>query len=290
MDAAKVFASKITNKLAEISTEFKLMDLAEKIIMTLLLLILVKIGIKTTNKVIDKFFMGQKKMKYKFDDKKSTTFSSIIKSVVRYCLYFIGGVMILDVYNIDISPILATAGIGGLAIGFGAQNLVKDIITGFFILLENQYTVGDYIKLNSLEGIVEEMTIRSTKIRSFNGDLHIIPNGKIEIVTNSSRGDSRAWVDISIAYEEDIDNAIEVLNQICNKVAKENKNIIEGPTVLGVSNLGESDVVISIIAKTKAMEHWSVERYIRKMVKEEFDRKGIEIPYNKIVYIKGEEN
>lgn len=268
-----------------LNLEITLIDIVEKLIITLILFILIKISIRAINKLIDKFFNGQRKFKYKIDDKKSTTFSSILKSIVRYTIYFIGGINILDIYNIKTAPVLATAGIGGLAIGFGAQNLVKDIITGFFILLENQYSVGDYIKIDSYEGIVEEMTIRATKIRSFEGDLHVIPNGKIEIVTNKSRGASRAWVDVSIAYEEDVDNAIKVLKEICSKITKENVNIIEGPTVLGVSNLGESDVVISIIAKTKSMQHWSVERDLRKLIKNEFDNRGIEIPYPKRVIV-----
>ncbi|WDV45870.1 mechanosensitive ion channel family protein [Clostridiaceae bacterium M8S5] len=285
MDKIKTFFITIADKLKIPDSDIQPMNIIKKIAMTLILLILIKISIKAINKIVDKFFEGQQKMKYKIDDRKSTTFSSIIKSIVRYGIYFIGGVMILDIYEVDISPILATAGIGGLAIGFGAQNFVRDIITGFFILLENQYSVGDYIKINSSEGIVEEMTIRSTKIRSFNGDLHIVPNGKVEIVTNKSRGLSRAWVDVSIAYEEDIDNAVESLKKVCDKVAKENVNIIEGPTVLGVTNLGDSDVVISVVAKTKPMEQWSVERDLRRLIKYEFDKKGIEIPYPKRVLI-----
>src|SRR5690606_35032709 len=157
----------------------------------------------------------------------------------KYVLYFIGTVIILDMFNINTSSILATAGIGGLAIGFGAQSLVKDVITGFFILFEDQFSVGDYVKIDSYEGIVEELGVRVTKLRDFSGELHIIPNGNINTVTNKARGAMRALVKVSIAYEEDIDRAIKILDGVCNRLKQSNKSIEEGPTILGVSDLGE---------------------------------------------------
>lgn len=261
-----------------------------KISKIIIILILVKIAIKVSYLVIDKFFEKQKNFKYKIEERKSNTLAVILKSVAKYVIYFIGFIPILEEFGIKTTSILATAGIGGLAIGFGAQNLVKDIITGFFILFEDQFSVGDYIKVGEFEGIVEAMGIRVTKIRDFSGALHIIPNGNIQTVTNRTRGAMRAWVDVGIAYEEDIDKAISVLNNISKEIAKNNSNIVEGPTVLGVSNLGESDVVLSVIAKTKPMEQWAVERELRKKIKEAFDREGIEIPYPRRVIIKGEEN
>ncbi len=123
-------------------------------------------------------------------------------------------------FNISTTSLLATAGIGGLAIGFGAQSLVKDIITGFFILLEDQYSVGDYIQTGSYDGVVEELGLRVTKLRAFSGELHIIPNSNIQIVTNKTRGAMRALVKVSIAYEEDIDKAIKVLQQTCDEIKK----------------------------------------------------------------------
>jgi small conductance mechanosensitive channel len=196
---------------------------------------------------------------------------------------------ILEILGVNISSLIAAAGVGGLAIGFGAQSLVKDVITGFFILFEDQFHVGDYIETGGKSGIVEEMALRVTKMRDFNGDLHIVPNGSIDKVTNKCRGNMRALVEIGIAYEENIDNAIRVMDEVCKEVAHENDKIIEGPTVLGVTRLGEYDVIISVMAKTQPMEQWAVERELRKRIKERLDDRGIEIPYPRRMVIQSRE-
>src|SRR5699024_6993326 len=152
--------------------------------------------------VIDRTMNRRKKGIFYADEKKINTLSTVLKNIIKYIFYFIGLVMVLDMFNISTSSILATAGIGGLAIGFGAQSLVKDIITGFFILFEDQFSVGDYVKIGEYEGIVEELGVRVTKIRDFSGELHIIPNSNIGAVTNRTRGAMRALVKVSVAYEE----------------------------------------------------------------------------------------
>ncbi len=193
-------------------------------------------------------------------------------------------ISVLNVLNIPTQSILAAAGLGGLAIGFGAQNLVKDVISGFFVLLEDQFAVGDYITIDDATGTVEGMELRTTKIRSFNGDLHIIPNGDIKKVINHSRGNSLAVIDVAIAYETDIDDAIWVLRNIANEYYEKNVDImIEEPKVLGITRFADSDLNIRMIAKTHPLKHWTVEREIRKKVKEAFETGGIEIPYPKRV-------
>ncbi|MTI46214.1 MAG: mechanosensitive ion channel family protein [Firmicutes bacterium] len=264
------------------------MTILEKMIKIIIILIITRIVIKIVSVVIDKFFKKQRDFKYKMEDRKANTLAAILKSISRYAIYFIAIVPILELFGITPASVLAAAGVGGIAIGFGAQSLVKDVITGFFILFEDQYSVGDFIKTGEFEGIVEEIGLRTTKIRAFSGDLHIVPNGNITAVTNRCRGSMRAWVDVSIAYEEDIENALTVLKGLCEDIAKNDDRIVEGPTVLGVSSLGSSDIVISIIAKTKPMEQWAVEREMRKRIKEEFDRKNIEIPYPRRVVINKE--
>ncbi|MDK2918841.1 MAG: moderate conductance mechanosensitive channel [Candidatus Petromonas sp.] len=251
----------------------------------LLILIASKIAIKFMIVIIDKFFENRERLRIKLEENRIKTLKSILKSIARYTIYFIAALPILDTVGVDIKGLIAAAGIGGLAIGFGAQNLVRDVITGFFILFEDQFTVGDYVDFDGKSGIVEEMALRVTKIRDFSGDLHIIPNGAISKVTNRCRGNMRAKVDISIAYEEDIENAIEVLNKASQELLKETDAIVEGPTVLGVTSFGASDVVITTIAKTKPMSQWEVERLMRKRFKQAFDKAGIEIPYPKrVVY------
>lgn len=242
---------------------------------------------RVVNHIVDKTMNNRRLTRLQINDRRMNTLSEILKKVVKYILVFIGIVVSLDLFNINTTSIIATAGIGGLAIGFGAQSLVKDIITGFFILLEDQYAVGDYVKIGGLEGIVEELGVRVTKLRDFTGELHIIPNSNVQIVTNRTRGAMRALVKISIAYEEDIERAIKVLEKVSEDLAKSNENIVEGPTVLGVTEFGGSDVVLTVVAKTKPMEQWAVERALRKSIKEAFNREDIEIPYSKIVVVDG---
>lgn len=242
---------------------------------------------RVVNHIVDKTMNNRRLSKLQINDRRMNTLSAILKKIVKYTTVFIGIAVSLDLFNINTTSLIATAGIGGLAIGFGAQSLVKDIITGFFILLEDQYAVGDYVKIGGLEGIVEELGVRVTKLRDFTGELHIIPNSNVQIVTNRTRGAMRALVKISIAYEEDIERAIKVLEKVSEDLAKSNENIIEGPTVLGVTEFGGSDVVLTVVAKTKPMEQWAVERAMRKAIKEAFNREDIEIPYSKIVVVDG---
>lgn len=260
-----------------------------KFLKIIIIIIVISIIISLVNKLIDKTLKNKKGTNFFVNNRRANTIGEILKKIVKYVLYFIGIVMILDMFNVNTTSILATAGIGGLAVGFGAQSLVKDIITGFFILFEDQYAVGDYVKIESLEGTVEELGLRVTKLRDFSGDLHIIPNGRVQVVTNKTRGAMRALINVSIAYEENIDNAIKVLEKVCEDIKSNNDSILDGPTILGVTDLGESNISITIVAKAKPMEQWAVEREIRKKVKEAFDRENIEIPYPRRVIIGGKE-
>ncbi|MCT4605830.1 MAG: mechanosensitive ion channel family protein [Marinisporobacter sp.] len=256
----------------------------------ILIFIAMVLAVRLANMAINKFFDNREKFKIRGEEKRINTIKGITNSIVRYTIYFVAFTPILQTVGIDISSLIAAAGIGGLAIGFGAQNLVRDMISGFFILLEDQFQVGDHVEIGTKSGIIEDMALRVTTIRDLNGDLHIIPNGSIDIVTNKCRGNMRAWVDVGIAYEENIDNAMQVLKELCEELAKENEKIMEGPTVLGVTNLGESDVVLSVIAKTVPLEQWAVERELRKKIKERFDEEGIEIPYPRRVVIRDEKS
>ncbi|MCF6465697.1 mechanosensitive ion channel family protein [Clostridium sp. Cult2] len=249
----------------------------------IIVFIAIRILIKVSYIVIDKTVESRKRRIFSVDEKKINTLTAVLKNIMKYVLYFIGTVIILDMFNINTNSILATAGIGGLAIGFGAQSLVRDVITGFFILFEDQFSIGDYVKIDSYEGIVEELGVRVTKLRDFSGELHIIPNGNIKIVTNKTRGAMRALVKVSIAYEEDIDRAIKVLDEVCNRLKESNESIVEGPTILGVTDLAGYGIGLTIVAKTKPMDQWSVERALRKNIKEAFDKGNIQIPYPKMV-------
>ncbi|MEA4962687.1 mechanosensitive ion channel family protein [Lutispora sp.] len=277
----KQLKMKIISFLAEMGSFNVYLSAALKI---LFIIIFWRIINAVLNKVINNFFKLSPRLR--MDEKKSNTLSGLMKSIIRYTIYIIMAISVLNVLNIPTQSILAAAGLGGLALGFGAQNLVKDVISGFFILFEDQYAVGDYVSIGPATGNVEDIGLRITKIRAFNGDLHIIPNGEIKTVINHSRGNSLAIIDISIAYEADADKAISILKDIGSSFYENNRDrVIEPPEVLGIISFGESDAKIRMIMKTASLKHWSVEREMRKIVKEAFRKENIEVPYPRRVYI-----
>ncbi len=199
------------------------------------------------------------------------TLQSIASNVYAYMLLFVFISIIFELFGLDIKALLAGAGIIGLAVGFGAQGLVSDVVTGFFILLERQIDVDDYVTVAGFDGIIEEIGLRTTKLRGFDGTLHYIPNREIASVSNHSRGNMRALVDITLSCEADIDETIMRMQQACDMLASAEESIIEGPDVLGVESLDSSEVVIRVICKTKNMEQWNVERQLRKILKDVLD-------------------
>lgn len=247
-----------------------------KILNLLLIMVAMYLFIRIGTRIIDKSMKKQSKLKISLDEKKANTLAALLKSILRYTVYFFGIAAILTQIFGTIS--LTFASIGGVAIGFGAQNLVKDVINGFFILFEDQFAVGDYIHIGDKGGIVESIGLRLTKLKDFNGDINIIPNGLINQVTNHSRSDMRILVDVDVAYEEDIDRVIEVISEVCEKF-KDNENIVEGPKVLGVTSLKESGVTIRVFGRAKAMTQWECENSLRVEIKKALDKARIEIPY-----------
>ncbi len=262
------------------------LNIIEKLIKVAVIFIAIFILTRIANKLIDKAMRNRRKTPLLMSNKRANTLIKLLKKSINYFLIFMGVVMVLDLFNIDTKSILATAGIGGLAIGFGAQSLVKDLITGFFILLEDQYSVGELIETEGFEGIVEDLGVRVTKLRAFSGELHIIPNGNIKIVTNKTRGAMRALVTMSISYEADVNKAIKVLEDVCKDIKNNYETIVEGPDVVGIVNLGDYNVDINIVAKTNPMDQWNMERIIRKKSKEALERADIEIPYPKNVILR----
>ena len=251
----------------------------------IVIIVVVKFLVKLTQKLLDRTLENRVKNIPVRDEKKLTTLMGVIKNIVKTLLYFIGLTTILDVFHINMTGILAAAGIGGLAIGFGAQSLVKDVITGSFILFEDQYSVGDHVNIKGFEGLIEELGLRVTKIRDLNGELHIIPNGEISIVTNKSRGMIRSMVKFTIAYEEDMDKALRVLEKMCRTIQAEEKDIVEGPEVLGVSELGDHGVEITIKIVSNPLTQYQNERTMKAKIKETLEKEGIEIPYSRLVII-----
>ncbi|MGM8213097.1 mechanosensitive ion channel family protein [Virgibacillus sp. W0430] len=228
-----------------------------------------KIIERTIRKIGEKRASSQGRMK---------TLEKLLANVFTYVMLFIFIVMFLATLGVEIMPIIAGAGIVGLAIAFGAQGLVSDMVTGFFILLEQQIEIDDYVTTAGYDGIVEEVGLRTTKIRSFDGTLNYVPNRYIEGVANHSRGNMRALVDIGINYENDIDHAIEVLEVICSEF-QEDERFKEGPNAIGVQSIGSSDIVLRVVGQTENGMQWACERDMRKRIKEAFDEANIDIPF-----------
>ncbi len=213
--------------------------------------------------------------------KRAQTLGNILRHTLLIVLSFTAILMILGELGIQLGPLLATAGIGALAIGFGAQSLVKDMISGFFIILENQYRIGDVIEVGGVSGLVESVSLRKTVLRDLQGRVHFIPNGEIKVVSNLSKEWSRAVVDIGVSYREDVNQVINLLTQIGKELETEEpyKSVILEPAqILGVDRFGESELVIRMIVKTIPLKQWEVERELRRRIKNRFDEKGIQIP------------
>ncbi|MGE5396401.1 MAG: mechanosensitive ion channel family protein [Chitinophagales bacterium] len=207
------------------------------------------------------------------------TLTTLSQSIVRYLIYFIAVIMVLQELNIKTESLLASAGILGLVVGFGAQNLIKDVISGFFIMLENQYAVGDYVQLAQFSGYVTDVGLRSTWLTDFSGEVHVIPNGQIVSVTNRSKRNSRALVDVYISYEEDLDKVIQILKQVSQEVANEINYVKDGPTIQGITQFNELYMVIRVVAMTVPMKEFDLETELRARIKKAFDREGINMKH-----------
>lgn len=221
-----------------------------------------------------------------YNPKRVQTLKFLALSALRYVIYFLAVTMILEEFNFPVTSLLAGAGIFGLAIGFGAQNLVKDIITGFFILLENQFSVGEHVRIDTIEGVVQEIGLRTTRIKDYEGQVHIIPNGQISIVTNYSATDSiRVMFDVAIPYGEDVDRTIALLEAACQDFAAQNDKVVGVPQVLGLQTLGESSYTVRIYGRALPEEQWGVERALKLKVKTVLDEAGVDVPYPKYVSV-----
>jgi small conductance mechanosensitive channel len=214
-------------------------------------------------------------------ERRGQTIAQLLRSVGRVVVVVIALLLTFNVF-IDIGPILAGAGILGLAVSFGAQSLVKDVISGFFILFENQFAIGDVIEIAGKSGLVEKMTLRVAVLRDGEGVMHVVPNSEIKVVSNKTRGWSRAVVDVGIGYDEDIDRALGIIRDEAAQLATDRVWSLQldgAPEVVGVESLGDSSVVIRTLIRTQPGSQWTVAREFRRRIKNRFDRDGVEIPF-----------
>ncbi|OGN99431.1 MAG: hypothetical protein A2Y89_07190 [Chloroflexi bacterium RBG_13_51_18] len=214
--------------------------------------------------------------------KRSTTLSRVLVSTSQVFIVFIAIFMILSELEIDIAPILAGAGVVGIAIGFGAQGLVRDLVAGFFIIIENQYRVGDVVRIADVGGIVESINLRRTVLRDLDGIVHIVPNGEIRVANNYTKELSRINLNVSVSYNDDLDHVIKVINKVGEELAQDpawKDVIIKAPQALRVDNFGDSGIEIKITGDTQPMRQWEIAGQLRLRLKKAFDKEGIEIPW-----------
>ncbi|MCK2158719.1 mechanosensitive ion channel family protein [Exiguobacterium sp. 17-1] len=222
--------------------------------------------------------------------RQNETLLKLLQNAIRYVLGIVMLLTVLSQFGINITGLVASAGIAGLAISFGAKNLVQDIITGAFIIFERQFKVGDFVRVGLIEGVVTELGIRTTKLKGLNGEIHIIPNGQILQVTNFSVDNSFALVDVQVSYEEDLERVEQVLHQIANATTEKYTDMfIEPIQMLGVQTLGPSEVVYRLMAEVPPMQHFQAGRLIRKELKQGLELEGIKIPYPRMVMMNTEQ-
>jgi small conductance mechanosensitive channel len=215
-------------------------------------------------------------------DKRANTLNGILTTAAAVVIIIIVAAMVLSELGVDIGPLIAGAGVAGVAIGFGAQSIIKDFLSGMFIMLEDQYNVGDVIKVGSTGGLVEEVNLRRTVLRDLDGIVHSIPNGEITTVSNFTRDLARVKLDVPVGYGEDLDHVISVINEVGNKLGEDKyfkALITKAPQVLRVENFGDSGIDIRILGETQPMHQWEVTGELRKRLKRTFDEEGIEIPW-----------
>jgi moderate conductance mechanosensitive channel len=221
------------------------------------------------------------------------TLAGLVRTVGVIFVLLIAFFMVLDGVGVNIGPLLAGAGVLGLAFSFGAQSLVKDVISGLFILFENQLGVGDVVRIGEAGGMVEKMTLRVIVLRDLQGAVHIIPNGSINTVTNLTRTWSRAVLEIGVSYGEDVDRVMAVMREIGREFQEDPEwgaLLVEDITVPGIESFGDSAVVIRMVAKTLPLKQWDAARELRRRIKKRFDAEGIVIPFPQrmVSYAQGE--
>lgn len=234
-----------------------------------LILIIARIAIRILNQAVK--HMAEEKNRLRVNPRRTKTIVRLMGNMINYAINFVMILLILDELGVKYGPILAGAGVLGLAIGFGAQSFVKDVITGFSIIFEDQFAVGDVIQTRTFKGTVEEIGLRVTRIRSWTGEVHFIPNGSIVEVTNYSLNNSIAVVDVVVARSRDIDKALELIKETARRVKRENDDVIKEPTVLGVQTVTPAEVTIRVTCECKPNKQDAVTRALNEEIKKSLD-------------------
>ena len=259
----------------------------------ILILLLAWIARRLANRAIRmlKSYLGSQAEDNPEELKRIETLGQVFHYVTSVVIVIVAGMLLLGELGISIGPLLATAGVVGMAIGFGAQHLIRDYFTGFFILLENQVRQGDVVNVADKGGLVEEVTLRYIKLRDYEGNVHFIPNGAITTVTNMSRGYAFAVIDVGVAYRENMDEVMEIMKRVGAELSGDpvfSSKILEPIEMAGVDKWDDSAVVIRCRFKVQPLEQWGVRREYLRRLKQVFDAQGIEIPYPHITVYPGQ--
>ena len=272
-------------KILSSATDWAIEEFPGIIIMVIALLIILRVArfsISRLKKALIRKAEKDEKVDESEAEKRIDTLTGILLGAVRVVLYTVFIIMLLGKFGIDIGPLLASAGILGLAVGFGAQELVRDYISGFFILLEDQLRAGDVAIINGTGGLVENIGLRTISLRDFSGTVHIFQNGKISSLSNMTKDWSAMVFDIGVAYKENVDQVMEIMKQVGDELQNDDEfgpDIIEPIEVFGLDSFGDSALVIKARLKTKPIQQWTIGREYRRRLKIAFDAQNIEIPF-----------
>ncbi|PIV45462.1 MAG: mechanosensitive ion channel family protein [Candidatus Nealsonbacteria bacterium CG_4_10_14_0_2_um_filter_35_20] len=240
-------------------------------------------GVKIIERIIRK---GVKDTTREATEKRQNTLIGVLAGAFKIIIWLVAITMILPELGINVGPILAGAGILGVALGFGAQYMIRDFLAGLFIIIENQYREGDVVCLDGTCGLVEDITLRKTILRDLDGIVHHLPNGEIKKSSNLSKQFARVNLNVGISYKANLEKVVRVVDQVGRKLAEDpgwKDSIIKPPQFLRIDNFGDSAIIIKILGETKPLKQWDVTGELRKRIKIAFDKEGIEIPYQQVV-------
>jgi small-conductance mechanosensitive channel len=286
--------TQIENLLGKLTPEY----FAERVIPgafnVLVILLLMLIALRMARAVSARLFMIFQKRKGDIEfQKRADTLGSVVRYILNLTIISVALVMILGELRINIAPVLATAGIVGLAVGFGAQTLVQDVISGFFILLDDQIRVGDVVEIAGKSGLVEKVDLRMTILRDLSGNVHYVRHGKIDVVTNMTKDYSNFVFDIPVAYRENVDEVTAVIREVDEELRKDpgfKDEIIAPIEVMGLDRFAESAIIIRARTTTRPIKQWGVAREFNRRLKKAFDEKNIEFPSREVTLYMGRDN
>lgn len=280
-----ILTTEFWNKLLSAIFDWVITELPGILILILILVIILRVirySISRLKNLLIKRAEHDTSVDTREAEKRINTLTGIVQGLVRVVLYTVFVIMLLSKFGIDVGPILASAGIVGLAVGFGAQELVRDYISGFFMLLENQVRTGDVVIINGTGGLVEKIELRTITLRDLSGVVHIFQNGKINTLSNMTKEWSAMVFNIGVAYKEDVDQVMEIMKQVGEELQQDPKHgpeIIEPIEIFGLDEFADSALIIKARLKTKPIKQWNIGREYRRRLKIAFDKHNIEIPF-----------